>query len=331
MAFELKKTLLLTGAGFTANFGGYLARDMAKRILSHPEVKKFPKLQDLIWSPDFDSNYEKIYTTVLNDSKYNEDEKSAIKVGVEQAYRDMDHVARNYLASGLQKEHINHHGLNQLLGSFAGSNGGERGAIFTLNQDLFLERFNGYRSPMMSQLSQQLQHSGKELESASHINLPKTEEEVREYEAKTMENTNDLFYFKLHGSYGWQSSRKVGSQMIIGGDKEKDIEDEPLLNWYFNFFQKALFRDGVNLLIVGYSFNDQHINNLLKRAVKECDLKFHIISTANERDLRAKLMAEDLRRGCENIFSKPFKDIFPEDQSRTQDYEDIQKIFPPRI
>jgi hypothetical protein len=57
-SFEINKAVLLTGAGFTHNFGGFLANEMWAVIFNSPEIGKDPRLNELLQS-DFDD--ESIY------------------------------------------------------------------------------------------------------------------------------------------------------------------------------------------------------------------------------------------------------------------------------
>lgn len=77
------RTLLLTGAGFTHDFGGYLARNMWEKIFNHNEIKQHPKLNRLIIS-DFD--YESVYYKVHSDPQYCHEEAKAIDMAILDAY-----------------------------------------------------------------------------------------------------------------------------------------------------------------------------------------------------------------------------------------------------
>jgi len=55
MNFKSNNLILLTGAGFTKNFGGFLADDMWDMILGHPLIQKNEKLKRLVLS---NSNFD---------------------------------------------------------------------------------------------------------------------------------------------------------------------------------------------------------------------------------------------------------------------------------
>lgn len=72
-------------------------------------------------------------------------------------------------------------------------------------------------------------------------------------------------YFKLHGSSNWVQNEASDLMLIIGGNKSAEIQKQPLLKWYHEQFQKMIA--GHQVVIIGYSFNDDHINQYLIKAV----------------------------------------------------------------
>lgn len=71
--------------------------------------------------------------------------------------------------------------------------------------------------------------------------------------------------FKLHGSSNWQ--HLDGRHMlIIGGAKMREIGQTPILNWYYDQFEEMLYRPDTKLMVVGYGFRDDHVNQTLIRA-----------------------------------------------------------------
>jgi hypothetical protein len=56
------------------------------------------------------------------------------------------------------------------------------------------------------------------------------------------------------------------------------IAGEPLLEWYLSLFKEALEEGDKNLVIVGYGFGDDHINDIIVDAIKDRGLKLFVIS-----------------------------------------------------
>lgn len=82
---EPLEPVLLTGAGFTKNFGGFLADDMRAMILDHSEVTNSSSLQTHLKN---NLDYESVYVKVVYDQSRND--KSALINAVTQAYEKLD-------------------------------------------------------------------------------------------------------------------------------------------------------------------------------------------------------------------------------------------------
>jgi hypothetical protein len=153
-------------------------------------------------------------------------------------------------------------------------------AIFSLNQDLLLERhylndnvmladkrrWDGWQIPGMSLQVDSVQPlqpratgiwvpSGSIARSARHQPL-----------------------YKLHGSSNWRD-RESSSLLIIGGEKAHAIRAHDILSRYASEFQSRLSRPDTRLMIIGYGFRDQHINEVISSAVTR-GLKFYLIDPA---------------------------------------------------
>ena len=146
-----------------------------------------------------------------------------------------------------------------------------------------------------------------------------------------------MIYIKLHGSYGWTSGNS-NQRMIIGKNKPGEIEKEPLLNWYFKLFETALFREGVTLWVLGYSFRDEHINKILLKAINEYSLKLVIVSPEDPESLKNRLYGKSLDAqiwmesenskiwgAIDGYYKYKLSEIFPEDQSLTVVAKEIRK------
>jgi hypothetical protein len=82
-------------------------------------------------------------------------------------------------------------------------------------------------------------------------------------------------YFKLHGSSNWRALN--GSTILImGQNKGFEIDNSPLLNWYRDQFREMLGQTGAHLMVIGYSFRDDHINQIIVKAAQK-GLKLFII------------------------------------------------------
>lgn len=112
--------------------------------------------------------------------------------------------------------------------------------VFTLNQDSFYKKAN--RKPDKQFTSRR--------HPETHISLAN-------------QNSNDRPYIELHGAYDWEDV------FILGNNKEDGIKQKPRLEKYFEFFKECLNKANSKLVIIGYSFCDDHINKILNDGINK--------------------------------------------------------------
>jgi hypothetical protein len=131
-------------------------------------------------------------------------------------------------------------------------------------------------------------------------------------------------YVKLHGSVNWMESNIGQRMLIMGGGKTALIGRYPLLKWYQEEFRKALTQPGARLMVMGYSFSDEHINEAILIAAKEGSLKLFIVDPGgiNIIDKRGKSAAipvpkeefqEILKHRIIGISTRPISSTFNDD------------------
>lgn len=314
------ENILLLGAGFTKNYGGLLASEMWAEIFNNEKIQAMSRIKNLMLN-DFD--YESIYYSVLEGIKdgrdlflpieFTKDEKNAVEVATRDAYDHIDEILISHQISNYTNwNHI----VNKLLLEFGKTN--DNGFIFTLNQDLFIERFYHnppYQNPPNRYHKARLTIPGIDKSPEWFMEpyiltgkkVVNTEEELKLYytlkkeDYCTLPNKNEFnlkkdsllkegsyFLIKLHGSYNWKSSDS-SDIMVIGRGKNKQIHKEPLLNYYYDLFKEVLFQDQRRLLVIGYGFGDEHINSVLSEAVREHKLKIYILSPESPKSFKEKL------------------------------------------
>jgi hypothetical protein len=336
MAIETNRQILLTGAGFTKNFGGFLASEMWAQIFNSPHIRAHKKLGEIL-RRDFD--YESVYNRVLvGDNSV--DEKSALEKALLDAYQQQDQRIRNL--------HINQIGgavdldkLRIILDRFSGS-GNVRGYFFTLNQDLFIERW--HLSDAQLWVPGISNHVSRRKEAALSdediIAVPRTEmmKKHRERNDDSRISTYGRFqYIKLHGSWNWRTSDGK-SAMVIGRGKETIIMREPLLSWYLETFESVLSKEDRKLLVIGYGFRDPHINDIIARCVDKHGLELYILSPLSpelfEHHLKlnafglsngAVSLSGLLWRGLAGYFQGSLSDVCPKGQWASLDETDLAK------
>ena len=270
----ISKLMVLTGAGFTKNFGGFLSNEMWPRVFNHPAIHENEKVRDELLKM---TNFEDAYSKVLESDQFDEEERTAFKDAIEHAYNLLDEEISRYKPSSPSYFNLNHMAkLFFLLSEYAGD---ERALWFTLNQDLFLERHKNWRIAGAPDFQQEFYHLPLR-NKPNPIHLPSPQISQAQLEVALtngVKNYAGPAYIKLHGSYCWKSwTGEPG--MVLGINKEKFIEKEPLLKCYLKVFKKALNRESAKLIIIGYGFRDAHINRLLLKAIQEHGLNLYIIN-----------------------------------------------------
>lgn len=335
---QSSENILLTGAGFTKNFGGLLASEMWAEIFNHEKIQAQPIIKELM-SDNFD--YESIYYSIMEGS-YTDDEKEAIDDAVKSAYEYIDSILIDIIKDHPYPTELDN--VNNLISGFSetgsysstGTNHVTRyvypktsikSFIFTLNQDLFFERlYDNHHDaklsiPGIKNNSEWFKTTfNRPLNLSDYYQLP-NEEELNRIKPDILSDGN-FFLIKLHGSYNWKSSD--GSQkmaMAIGSGKIEQIQKEPLLNYYFDIFKKALLQNQRSLVIIGYGFGDIHINHEISKAVKDNELKIYIISPVSPEEFKKKLCEKpgfsiNVWKEISGYFQyslkdKKFFDIFP--------------------
>jgi hypothetical protein len=239
---KFARKLLLTGAGFTKNFGGPLASAVQNDICNHSAIKADPILKKLA---DDNDDFEFVYNQVLT-GNYTSAQQVAMRKVMSDVYGKIDNRLRNI--RGALFNGINLPRVSDFLKCFDGQPGMTVGGFFTLNQDLFIERHH-YNSPypvmpgINTQNCFQPYNANKE-SSAFNCSVPDAQM-VAPLGQK--QQICSLAYIKLHGSCSWSSAISA-QQMVIGANKIDQIIQEPLLNWYFDLFKDALNQGGQQLL-----------------------------------------------------------------------------------
>ncbi len=324
------KYVLLTGAGFTHNFGAPLSKDMSAEIFNNESVQKEKRVRDLMINNNFD--FETVYSTIMS-RNYSVEEKNAIKNAVNEVYLNLDVIVKNYSFREDSLYPINIYNLQKLINQFSLSN--KKGFIFTLNQDLFLERhyYNGTKPTMPGiNIKQGWFSSIYDVVSGSgeYLTLPDGPK-VRYIREQFYQQKNGFYYFKLHGSQNWISD-SGDQRLIIGKSKEEDINGEPLLALYFDIFKNTLMCPNVRLLIIGYGFGDDHINSVIEKAIKENGLKLYIINPEpidnfHNKHPKNQFMLNSFDDGFTGYFPYKLLKIFPKDQSLSQECKNVYKNF----
>jgi len=267
---------LLIGAGFSRNWGGWLASEAFEYLLGTPEVVNDPKLRKRLWAHQGKGGFEGALADLQ--AEFNRDGASgraalmAMQAAVKRMFEDMN---KGLMAS--EDWTFGQQNRSRQIGKFLT----RFDAIFTLNQDVLLEhhyansyfeaggprQWSGSDLPGMSPI--QTQEGNYTGSWARSIWIP-----METLEFKPGAQLQPIY--KLHGSSNW--TRADGDPLLImGGAKTREIGQIPILNHYANEFEKSLSIAGARLMIIGYGFRDQHINSTIAEGIKS-GLKLYIIA-----------------------------------------------------
>ena len=325
--FPISKNILLTGAGFTHNYGGFLAKRMWSEIHNrYLKLSSELETRELKTAIKKTFNYEDLYEDVLQSSVYTNDERSFFLKAILGAYDALDEVIREFRPEIMASDILD---LNKLRDFFKKLTGEpkERGFFFTLNQDLFIERycFEGGIGPSLPGLQiNNRRFISKESRPLNEIGYVKISQDgnVNYQDTNKLQNLSKLFYVKLHGSYDWRDEQNQ-EILILGTNKPSRISSTPLLTWYFDLFKTVLSIPNARLMIIGYGFQDKHINEIIASAVKNSNLRIFILNPQDPesflyKTLRINQWASDaIWKAVDGYYQITPKEIFSRNSNRT--------------
>src|SRR5262245_2011487 len=126
--------------------------------------------------------------------------------------------------------------------------------------------------------------------------------------------------YKLHGSSNWQTD-SGDPLLIMGNGKAGAIQRFPVLSSYHSEFVARLSEDNSRLMVIGYSFQDEHINSVIERAWREHKLGTYLVDHRGGEVLRDPKMASAMikvKREIEEIkligeLRRPLSSVFADD------------------
>ncbi len=83
----MSNLFLLTGAGFSKNYNGFLAKEMISEITNDNGIVLNERLKRLRWS---NGDYELIYQKVMNLSKYSDEDRNILNQAIKNIYQKQD-------------------------------------------------------------------------------------------------------------------------------------------------------------------------------------------------------------------------------------------------
>ena len=319
--------ILLTGAGFTHNFGAPIASGMWNLIFNNPVVQEEKQIIRLLRN-NFD--FEDVYYNVVHqiESEYSQEQKDILSKAVLDAYMEIDEIISQFEIHGDRQ--TRNDCLKFLINEFQN--------VFTLNQDCFLERYDLSRESniILPCVNSKLLKKPNGEKFDPKKDFCEVGDNIESAIPKPGKNQRN--YIKLHGSFDWIQNNSENI-MVIGRDKKKQIHRHPLLCAYFDEFKKQVMQENTKLMIIGYGFGDKHINEILKKGVSESGLKIYIICPENAKDFFEKTLGEDkdkdkanveiIRKGICGYFPCTLTDVFPQGKpsGSSLGWKKVEKCF----
>ena len=257
---------LLLGAGFTRNWGGWLASEVDEYLLG------LSSLNDVVRTQLLDCRAIGGFEKALANLRVNSNtimEAKSLENALAKMFESMD---RSFSNQNFKFEWSNDikESVSRFLCRFD--------AIFSLNQDLLLERhyFDNVllRSSDVGRSWNSCSWPGLEpIQNSSYSPVEATWKPTV-WDGKVAPNCQP--YIKLHGSSNWRTSDD-NRLLIMGENKNAQINGQDLLQSYHKFFCECLSQPNAKLMVIGFSFRDEHIYQAIQAGISKGSLKVFII------------------------------------------------------
>jgi len=243
--------VLLTGAGFTHNWGGWLAREISGDLLGRVQAEPALRLR-VQQSDSFESALETLQRDADSGDAEAQRQYANLQRAVAASFRAMNIALANRIDFNFSNDRK--FSVNGFLARFD--------AIYTLNQDLLLEF---HYDPSLED-TRRPRWGGRFFPGIGpYLNRSPFKVDLVDQQRKVLDTVTEASncqpIYKLHGSTDWIDGS--GELFVVGGGKESVIKRKPILVAYFAEFARRLRRPGVRLMIIGYGFADAHVNQLL--------------------------------------------------------------------
>jgi hypothetical protein len=236
--------LLLTGAGFTYNWGGWLAKELEGDLLGR--LAPSPVLQHLVQNA---SNFEEALDAAR--TSLAPDQVRTLEAAVKESFQAMNAALAERFSMFLG-------GTERIVDFLVRFD-----AIFTLNQDLLFEIH--YNAQRKGSRWTGAYYPGVIPPTLPVPTLPPNKSDVlrqaRRVGAISAANEPRQPIYKLHGSVDWTDDS--GDLFVVGSGKDSYIQSKPLLVEYFRIFRERLLAPNTRLMIIGYGWGDDHVNRVI--------------------------------------------------------------------
>ncbi|MBP9829201.1 MAG: SIR2 family protein [Proteobacteria bacterium] len=314
---------ILTGAGFSKNWGGWLSQELWNFLIGHAEVQQDEKLKELLWN-NIDNGFEHALCEAKQRAENNDEWKKRygnLQKVVSQAFKEM-----NALFDDVSNFCQGDYEIQKFIAEFD--------IIFTTNQDMLVEK-------RFSSLAENLCIPGIKsrypgaFRGAAYLNDCSgiIDRDTQYPDSQGYNAPVDHAYIKLHGSSNWFTSQGGNELMILGGEKAAQIAGNTLIKSYFDILREKLSEPKSRLLILGHSLLDFHINEIIFEAIRNYGLKFYIWNNSGLKDLMKNLEKDPnydeqfFKQGLIGVSIVSLQYILKEDSIREFEFARIKREF----
>jgi hypothetical protein len=264
--------VLLLGAGFTRNWGGWLAAEfvgeLCGRLQDRPHLNEMFRVY---------GNFEKAFGERLVVAAREPENAQAQEDAARMQRAILETFSEMNASLAMQNVNFSQEGRCSTKSFLARFD-----AIFTLNQDLFFElhydgmelecngRWHGYVLPGVAVTPDWAAPRQRR----DRISLQRF---VAADFALPGERIQAIY--KLHGSVNWRSA-DARELLVIGTGKEDEIARSPVLSRYHQIFREHVCRGEAQIMVMGYSFSDAHINAVLLEGARNHGMKMYLVNPA---------------------------------------------------
>jgi SIR2-like domain len=276
MAFYVSSQyILLLGAGFSRNWGGYLSSEVAGHLLTCKEVQTNVAVRNALLRQTNVGSFEAALGELQG--QFRRSGSSQDKVTVEDFQNALskmfEAMDRGYRERLFEFQNNRETLVRTFLTKFD--------AIFTLNQDYLLERHYLNGNVM---LGSEGKWQGWQIPGMVRIHSPNAtpfdsaQTKWKPDQTRFLVEPRYQPYFKLHGSCNWLTAD--GDQlMILGSDKTAQIQGQEILRWSFQQFEGYLSKP-TRLMTIGYGFRDHHVTKAIANGAERGSVKLFVIDTS---------------------------------------------------
>jgi hypothetical protein len=293
---------LLIGAGFSRNWGGPLSEEITGSLLG--ELHDDLDIVNALRRGPFEDVFQGFQSPTAADAKLIRFQNAVIGLfaRLNKTFVSKDFEFSNDLAFSVKS----------FLAKFD--------AIFSLNQDLLLEIHYVQRFGLQGKWS------GVGLTGMTCVPPPSRIGPFDPTVCTWRPTANCIVsrgfqpFYKLHGSSNWQTE-SGDPLLIMGNAKAGAIQRFPVLRSYHERFAASLNEPASRLMVIGYSFQDDHINTVIERAWRDHGLGTFLIDPRGREVLLDPKMANaaiKAKRDIEDIkligeLRRPLSSVFASD------------------